>query len=346
MRPRPRFFLFSLLFAAFVPASPAGDAQVLVSPAIFRIPSPAWLHEGDTLTASIAASVEENGVTRPARPEEISGVVKLGEWAPGQGIVNEMTQPVGNGRFVLGGLPAGQRILRFFLGDGIGAEVARIQLVVSPGKPAPADGFAAPFLAPEGSDVLVTGPFRGDEEAAKLTVGGRPARLVWATSSAALFALPDVPPGRNELVLSRAGQPALRSGLSVFTVTFTPPQPPEISMGEYAVIEVHIEGLPPSPRAHGADPWPARAGSRPVLTLVWRNESPDVVHRVRPRGMGGREDGGELFVPIPMKSMTADGTVVVTARAYGKSKGPVDLPGRFVVEDDLLRPVVPLVSSP
>src|SRR5262245_9979167 len=100
----------------------SGDAPPtpILSPARIRVPSPAWLRECDTLTGSIEATIELEGDSRPALRSEISGVVRLGEWSVDRGIINEITQPVEEGRFVLGGLPGGQRILRFFLGDGVG----------------------------------------------------------------------------------------------------------------------------------------------------------------------------------------------------------------------------------
>jgi len=336
--------------ALSVAAAAAATLPTILSPARFRVPSPAWLREGDTFTGTIEALVAtEEGASRDARPAEISGVVKLGEWSPEQGIINEITQPVEEGRFVLGGIARGERILRFFLGDGIGAELARVNIFVAPRGMADrvAESFAVPLLVASDGEFLVTGPFSGAEDDPRLLVGGPTARLIWETPRAALFVIPPGPPGLARVELVRTGRPVLRGEIQRVGVRFPPPQPANVSeRGEDIRIEALVEGLPPDQGAPGSPPGPKRAEDRPLLQVVFRNASPDTVSGVRTRLPRGWEADGELFIPVFAKSVAADGTVAVRATAHGKSKGPVHIEGRFILEDDLARPSVPLAPAP
>src|SRR5262249_16854769 len=146
-------------------------------------------------------------------------------------------------------------------------------------------------------------------------------------------------PGRTGLALVRTGQPALSADLFVVGVRFSGPDPVEIGAGDDAQLEARIEGLPPQPGEPGAPPWPARDKDRPIVTIVYRNDSRETVTGIRTKRKGGWEDEGQLFIPIRFDSLTPGGVVVVDAKAHGRSKGQVRVGERFILDEELTRPL-------
>ena len=326
----------------------------IVPPAVLRVPPPAYLAAGRSMTGTVETNVIDASTHLPrrARPEEIAALARLGEAGP-VSIVDKQDIPVQDGRFVIKDLVAGQHVVRLFLKQGIGAELTRTALIVPPSPierassaPPPAKGgFAGPLLVQPGGTMLITGPFAGDGDDPELLLRGSPALLVWESSRAALFAIAEAGAGSTPTELLLRGKPATAGSVFVVLVRFHFPEQQKVSeRGEDISFGAVVQGLPAPAGSSAAAPSPYRnlAVDQPILVLFFKNRAPSVVTDLWSKSRRSWKDKEDLYVPVLPEMVGADGVVSIKATAKGKSRGDFLIEAGVVVSDEMTAPRQPL----
>ena len=318
--------------------APSRAAMHVLGPGKLRVPPPGYLVAGEPMTGTAEVmAILPDGSTRQALPEEITGVIRMGE-----GRI-----PVRNGRFVIESLPAGQHVINLFQGDEVGAEIARTTLIVperplAPSQPAggPPSAFRGPLAIQQGGNLLVAGPFAGAGDDPVLSLDGTAARLLWESRRAALFAPGAAAPGGRQAELRIRGK--LEATLEIFGITIrpVPPEPPVTSnRGEIVSFGATVGGLPPREVvAAVAAVCPAVAHPRddePLLHVVFKSLSPRTLTDLWSKSGGVRREGDDLLVPVTPSMIGPEGEVLLSARAKGKSHGEIRIGSELSLSETL-----------